>query len=79
MQHGLHASGGAIEWVVAGYSLTSAVFLITAGRLGDRIGRRRTFSLGLGMFTRRRRRAVVAGTPALLVQPGSSRASAPRS
>ena len=34
MQRDLHASGGAIEWVVAGYALTSAVFLITAARLG---------------------------------------------
>ena len=31
MQTRLHASGGSIEWVVAGYSLTSAVFLITGG------------------------------------------------
>ena len=51
MQHDLHAGTGAIEWVVAGFALTSAVFLITAARLGDRIGRRRTFSIGLGLFT----------------------------
>src|SRR5262249_59428699 len=51
IQASLHASSGAIEWVVAGYGLTSAVLLITAGRLGDRPGRRRMFSIGLGLFT----------------------------
>jgi EmrB/QacA subfamily drug resistance transporter len=50
MQSNLRASSGAIEWVAAGYALTSAIFLITAGRLGDRIGRRRAFSLGLALF-----------------------------
>ncbi|MGZ4265675.1 MAG: MFS transporter, partial [Solirubrobacteraceae bacterium] len=29
MQSDLHASSGALEWVAAGYGLTSAVFLIT--------------------------------------------------
>ena len=51
MQSQLHASTSAIEWVVAGYGLTFAACLITAGRLGDRIGRRRTFTIGLGLFT----------------------------
>jgi EmrB/QacA subfamily drug resistance transporter len=51
IQASLHASTGAIEWVVAGYGLTSAVLLITAGRLGDRHGRRRLFCVGLGLFT----------------------------
>src|SRR5215469_2390045 len=51
IQASLHASSGAIEWVVAGYGVTSAVLLITAGRLGDRQGRRRMFSVGLGLFT----------------------------
>src|SRR5579871_3330152 len=51
MQSELHASTSAIEWVVAGYGLTFAACLITAGRLGDRFGRRRTFTLGLALFT----------------------------
>jgi MFS family permease len=36
IQSSLHASSGSIEWVTAGHGLTAAVFLITAGRLGDR-------------------------------------------
>ena len=51
MQTDLHASSGGLEWVAAGYGLTTAVFLITAGRVGDRIGRRRTFALGMALFT----------------------------
>jgi EmrB/QacA subfamily drug resistance transporter len=50
MQSGLHASATAIEWVVAGYGLTFAVFLVAAGRVGDRLGRRRTFAFGLAIF-----------------------------
>src|SRR3954451_18681570 len=51
MQSDLHASDGAIEWVVAGYALTSAVLLITAGRPRDQVGRRKVFSVGLALFT----------------------------
>jgi EmrB/QacA subfamily drug resistance transporter len=67
MQHRLHAGGGAIEWIVAGYALTSAVFLISAARLGDRIGRRRAFSLGLGLFTVSSAWCGAAGSPTVLV------------
>jgi EmrB/QacA subfamily drug resistance transporter len=67
MQRDLHAGTGAIEWVVAGFALTSAVFLISAARLGDRIGRRRTFSTGLGVFTLSSAACGVAGSPTLLV------------
>src|SRR5579884_3815471 len=51
IQGHLDASSGAIEWVVAGYGLTNAVFLITGARLGDRWGRVRVFTIGLGLFT----------------------------
>lgn len=51
MQHSLHANASALEWVAAGYALTTAVLLIASGRLGDRFGRRRMFCLGLALFT----------------------------
>src|SRR5262245_5256306 len=51
MQGELHASTSSIEWVISGYGLSFAALLITAGRLGDQLGRRRMFSLGLLLFT----------------------------
>ncbi len=50
IQHGLHAGAATVEWVVAGYGLTTAATLITGGRLGDRYGRRRVFASGLALF-----------------------------
>src|SRR5204863_384750 len=67
MQSDLHASDGAIEWVVAGYALTSAVLLITAGRLGDQFGRRKVFSVGLALFTLASLECGIAGSAQLLV------------
>ena len=43
----LGAGESALEWVVAGYGLSFAAFLITAGRLGDDLGRRRVYAIGL--------------------------------
>ncbi|MGI8864648.1 MAG: MFS transporter [Solirubrobacteraceae bacterium] len=67
IQGSLHASAGALEWVAAGYGLTSAVFLITAGRIGDRYGRRRTFAAGLALFTLSSGVCGVAGTSEALI------------
>jgi EmrB/QacA subfamily drug resistance transporter len=50
MQKDLHTSSASLEWVVAGYGLTFAVLLVTAGRLGDRCGRRLTLCVGLALF-----------------------------
>jgi EmrB/QacA subfamily drug resistance transporter len=47
----LHASIEQLEWTVNGYNLSFAVLLMTAAALGDRLGRRRIFAAGLGLFT----------------------------
>jgi len=46
----LHASIEALEWTVNAYTLSFAVFLLTASALGDRFGRRRLFVVGLVLF-----------------------------
>lgn len=47
----LHASLGPLQWVVTGYTLTLAAFLLPAGSLGDQKGRVRTFQVGVAWFT----------------------------
>ena len=46
IQANLGASYSSIQWIVAGYALTFALFLITGGRLGDIFGYRRLFLIG---------------------------------
>ena len=50
IQHDLHASSSILEMVVAGYSFSYAAGLVTGARLGDLVGRRRMFTIGLGLF-----------------------------
>ncbi|MDQ1021423.1 MFS transporter [Streptomyces afghaniensis] len=50
IQRGLDASPAQVQWVVSGYALTFALALVTAGRLGDALGRRRIFLLALSGF-----------------------------
>ena len=51
IQKDLHASLSSLQWVVDAYSLTLAAFLLTAGSLADRVGRRRVFTFGFAIFT----------------------------
>jgi MFS family permease len=51
IRSGLHASGGQLELVVSGYTLTFAVLLVTCARLGQARGYRRMFLAGLAGFT----------------------------
>ena len=67
IQHGLRAGESAIEWIVAGYALSTAVLLVTGGRLGDRFGRRRVFTLGMAIFTAASVGCALAPDPGLLV------------
>ncbi|MEU6844344.1 MFS transporter [Streptomyces sp. NPDC046716] len=46
----LHASESVLELVISGYGIAFAVLLVLCGRLGDLLGRRALFSLGLTTF-----------------------------
>jgi len=66
IQRDLNASLSSLQWVVDAYSLTLAAFLLTAGSLGDRLGRRRVFTLGFAVFTGASFLCGIAGDPTLL-------------
>ncbi len=51
IQRDLNAGLSSLQWVVDAYALTLASFLLVFGSLGDRLGRRRIFSIGFGVFT----------------------------
>ena len=51
MKRSLHMSLSELEWVVAGYALTFAAFMLTGGKLADYVGRRLIFMSGLVVFT----------------------------
>jgi EmrB/QacA subfamily drug resistance transporter len=51
MQRDLHASISGLEWTVNAYTLTFAVLLLLGAAVGDRLGRKRVFLTGLGVFT----------------------------
>jgi EmrB/QacA subfamily drug resistance transporter len=67
MQSDLNAGANAIQWVVAGYGLAFAAGLITGGRLGDQLGRRRMFTIGLALFVLTSAACGVAPSAGLLV------------
>ncbi len=47
----LNAGKAELEWLVAGYATSFAVLLIVGGRLGDSVGYRRMFLIGVVLFT----------------------------
>jgi MFS family permease len=50
VQRDLSAGATALQWLVAGYALAFGGLLLVASRLADRLGRRRIFVLGIGLF-----------------------------
>ena len=46
----LHVKLSELEWVVVGYALSFATFMLSGGKLADRYGRRRLFMIGLVIF-----------------------------
>ena len=51
IQRALHFSPANLEWVISGYTLAFGGLLLLGGRLGDVLGRRRMFVLGLAVFS----------------------------
>ena len=45
-----HTQVSSMQWVISGYSLVFASLLISFGRLGDIVGRRRMFFIGASLF-----------------------------
>jgi EmrB/QacA subfamily drug resistance transporter len=48
--HSLHASTGALSWVISAYVLAFGGLLLLGGRLADLFGRRKLFIAGLSVF-----------------------------
>src|SRR4051812_17985382 len=51
IQRDLDFSQSTLAWVVNAYLIAFGGLLLLAGRVGDLIGRRRIFLIGLGVFT----------------------------
>jgi len=51
IKKGVHATDGEVQFVIAGYLLGYAAFLITGGRAGDHFGRKKVFFWGMLAFT----------------------------
>ena len=51
IEEDLNASFTELQWVIDAYTLALAALVLTAGSLADRLGRRRLFAIGLGIFS----------------------------
>ena len=64
IQTDLNFSPENLQWVISGYALTFGGLLLLGGRIGDLLGRRKLFMIGLGLF------AVTSLVAALSVSSG---------
>jgi EmrB/QacA subfamily drug resistance transporter len=63
----LGAASSDVQFVISTYAATYAVFLITGGRLGDWLGRKRMFMLGVAGFTLASVLCGAAWSPSILI------------
>jgi len=66
IQKDLGASFSDIQWVIDAYALTLASLLLTAGVLGDLLGRRKVFGFGLVLFCAASLGCGLSGSPLVL-------------
>jgi EmrB/QacA subfamily drug resistance transporter len=67
IRHDLGGSASTLQWLGAAYILTFAVLLVTGARLGDLIGRRRLFMIGIVGFTGASILSALATSPGMLI------------
>src|SRR5213080_173111 len=67
IQEDLHFSTSSLAWVVNAYLIAFGGLLLLAGRLGDLIGRKTIFMVGLGVFTGASLLCGMAQTQAMLI------------
>ena len=67
IQNDLHLSDGGLQWIVNAYTLVFGGFLLLGGRLGDLLGRKRLFLVGLVVFTGASLLDGLAGSEGMLI------------
>jgi EmrB/QacA subfamily drug resistance transporter len=67
IQRDLHFTQASLAWVIDAYLITFAGALLLAGRLGDLIGRKKVFLVGVALFTLASAACGAADTQALLI------------
>jgi EmrB/QacA subfamily drug resistance transporter len=67
IQDDLHLSDAGLQWIVNAYTLVFGGFLLLGGRLGDLLGRKRLFLVGLVIFTGASLLDGLAGSEGMLI------------
>ncbi|HET9848512.1 MAG TPA: DHA2 family efflux MFS transporter permease subunit [Candidatus Dormibacteraeota bacterium] len=67
IQRDLRASLSLLEWTMNAFTLAFAAGIITAAAMGDRLGRRRVFTIGLAIFTLASAACALAPSASLLI------------
>jgi len=63
----MHASSSQLQWIVDAYAIVFAGLLLAIGSLGDRVGRKWIFMLGLAFFAVGSAASAFSGTPDRLI------------
>jgi EmrB/QacA subfamily drug resistance transporter len=67
IQHDLHFTQSGLAWVIDAYMVAFGGFLLLSGRLGDLVGRKKVFLVGLAIFTAASMVCGFANTQGLLI------------
>src|SRR5262245_53707515 len=67
IQRELGLSASTVQWVITGYAIAFGGLLVLGGRAADLLGRRRTFIIGLLIFTAASLSGGLAHDPVLLI------------